>query len=96
MTKQVLQVHANIDIANSAKTQWEATVLPGNDLSGIFAFGNDFADARQSLASMVAQAVRSGAVTIGNVDPNDLGAVRIMATTRKTFGIDALIEADPS
>lgn len=93
MTDQhVLAVPAIIDIADESKTQWSAHGIPGSPFSGLFALGDDFKSARQAFAEVVADAVTHGAVTIEGFDPKTLAAVRVLATTRKTFPVDNLDE----
>jgi len=90
MTAQVLQVPSIIDIADSDKTQWQAIALPDTPFEGLFAFGDNFAEARKAFASVIAQSVAGGAVTLEGLNPADLIAVRVLATTRKTFSVNDL------
>ena len=78
-----LVVQAWADIADDTHTQWKAaTVSDNSPYAGLYAFGQSFAEAREALASLVWAAVNAG---IGNHNPANIDAVRILATTRKTF-----------
>lgn len=86
--KKVLNVPAYVDIAEADKSQWVARVLPsGSPLDGLFAFGADFRAARQALAAVVWNAVVGGAA---GISAEGVEAVRILATTRKTFPVAEL------
>ena len=82
-------VFAYIDIASPDKKQWVAkAALPeGAPLAGLFAFGDGFAGARKALAEVVWNAVAGGAA---GIDPAEVKAVRVFATTRKTFPVSEL------
>jgi hypothetical protein len=88
----VLVIPAQIDRSapgNDADPSWTATTFcPGEALSGLFASGDDFADARKNVAQLVWDVVQSG--SIEDVDPVDIDAIRVMAITRKTFTAEAL------
>ena len=94
MNQRVLQVPAIIDIADADKSQWQAIAVPGTVFEGLFAFGADFAEARKAFASMIATSVASGAVAVEDLNPDELGAVRVLATTRKTFAVSDLTAED--
>ncbi|MFP5319489.1 MAG: hypothetical protein ACLGI2_14505 [Acidimicrobiia bacterium] len=85
-------VFAYVDIASADKKEWVAkTALPeGAPLAGLFAFGNGFATARKALAEVVWKAVAGGAA---GIDPKGVTAVRVFATTRKTFPVSELASA---
>lgn len=95
MTQRVLQVPAIIDIADNDKTQWQAIAVPGTLFEGLFAFGVDFAEARKAFASVVVASITGGAITVEDLNPADLAAVRVLATTRKTFPVSDLAEGEP-
>ena len=86
---KVLHVPAYVDIAEADKSQWVARVLlpAGSPLAGLFAFGADFRAAREALAGVVWKAVVGGAE---GLSAEGVEAVRILATTRKTFPVAAL------
>ncbi|MDH5615533.1 MAG: hypothetical protein OEY62_03240 [Acidimicrobiia bacterium] len=92
MKQRVLQVPAIIDIADDQKTQWQAIAVPGTLFEGLFAFGDNFAEARKAFAAVIAESVAGGAVTVEDLEPADLAAVRVLATTRKTFSVTDLGE----
>ncbi len=79
----VLMVPAFVDIADADHKQWRADGVPGTPVDGMFAFGDDFASARKAFASMVFAAVQGG--VFDGIDAADVAAVRVLATTRKTF-----------
>ena len=85
----IVIVPAYADIAAADKSQWVARVaLPeGSPLAGLFAFGENFPAARKALAEVVWNAVSGGAA---GISPDGVKAVRIFATTRKTFAVDEL------
>lgn len=85
----VVIVPAFADIAAVDKSQWVATVaLPeGAPLAGLFAFGENFPAARKALAEVVWNAVSGGAA---GISPEAVKAVRVFATTRKTFAVGEL------
>jgi hypothetical protein len=80
----VLTVQAYVDVADPSKTEWVARVMApaGAPFAGLFAFGPNFADARQALAGVVWTAVKSGAE---GIKAEGVDAVRVLALTRKTF-----------
>ncbi len=89
MTAKIVQVHATIDvtdIADGDPTVWLARAVDGSPFAGLYAVGDSFADARRSLAELVWLAVRHGAVDV-DVTAEELAAVRVLATTHKTFAV---------
>ena len=91
--KKVLNVPAYVDIAEADKSQWVARVLPsGSPLDGLFAFGADFRAARRELAAVVWNAVAGGAA---GISAEGVEAVRVLATTRKTFSVAELATETP-
>jgi hypothetical protein len=84
-TGKILAVPAHIDIIDADKSQWAAIGIPGSGFGQLFAVGDTFADARRSFAEVAAVAVINGVVVVEDLEPTELGAVRVMATTRKTF-----------
>lgn len=91
--KKVLNVPAYVDIAEADKSQWVARVLPsGSPLDGLFAFGADFPGARRGLAAVVWNAVAGGAA---GISAEGVEAVRVLATTRKTFSVAELATETP-
>lgn len=85
-------VFAYIDIASADKAEWvaKAAFPEGAPLAGLFAFGDSFVTARKALAEVVWNAVSGGAA---GIDPKDVKAVRVFATTRKTFPVSTLAGA---
>jgi hypothetical protein len=88
-TEKALHVHAYIDVTDATKTEWAANVVgaPGGPFVGLFAFGASFAAAREALARTVYESLKSGSE---GMSAQGIGAVRILATTRKTFAVEAL------
>lgn len=89
----ILAVQATIDVIAEDKSQWGAIGVPGTGFGGIFAVGDSFHDARRTFAEIAALAIKNGAIVIDGCDPNDVAAIRVLATTRKTFAIEDLAEA---
>ncbi len=88
--QHVLQIPAVLDIAEPDKSQWSAQAIPGTPFADLFGTGTNFAEARKALAEVAAVAVIHGAISIEGLNPADLTAVRILATTRKTFHLTDL------
>lgn len=88
-TKKVLPIPAYIDVTDATKTEWVARVagMAGEPFVGLFAFGASFATAREALARTIYESLKSGSEGVGS---QGIGAVRILATTRKTFSVEAL------
>ncbi|MBW3615612.1 MAG: hypothetical protein KY439_09945 [Actinobacteria bacterium] len=89
-TETVLAIPAYIDVTDpTTKTEWVAKVagMPGEAFVGLFAFGPTFADARKALAHTVYESLKSGSE---GVAAQEISAVRILATTRKTFSTETL------
>lgn len=86
---KVLVVPAFVDVADPDKAQWVArsSAPPESPFAGLFAFGADFASARKALATTVWEAICGGST---GLTAAEVGAVRILAFTRKTFGCDEL------
>ena len=82
-------VPATADVVTADKTQWvaKAAVPQGQPLAGLFGFGDTFPAARKALAEVVWAAVKGGAA---GIDPAEVKAVRIFATTRKSFPVAEL------
>lgn len=91
----VLQVPATIDIADPDKSSWAATGAAA-PFEGIFSVGDSFADARRSFAEVIALSITTGTIVVDGLDPNDIAAVRVLATTRKTFPLTDLNTGAPS
>ena len=87
----VLTVQAYVDVADPSKTEWVARVMApsGSPFAGVFAFGPNFAAARQALAGVVWTALKGGAE---GVKAEGVDAVRILALTRKTFATTDLAQ----
>jgi hypothetical protein len=88
-TETVLAIPAYIDVTDATKTEWVAKVagMPGEPFAGLFAFGPSFAEARKALAATVYESLKSGSE---GVAVQEVTAVRILATTRKTFSVATL------
>jgi hypothetical protein len=88
-TETVLAIPAYIDVTDATKTEWVAKVVgvPGQPFAGLFAFGPSFAEARKALAGTVYESLKSGGE---GVAVQEVTAVRILATTRKTFLVATL------
>ena len=88
-TETVLAIPAYVDVTDPTKTEWVAKVagMPGQAFAGLFASGPSFAEAREALAATVYEALKSGSE---GVSAQDVTAVRILATTRKTFSVATL------
>ncbi|HET7486486.1 MAG TPA: hypothetical protein VFJ85_01060 [Acidimicrobiales bacterium] len=95
--KKTLVVNAVVDVDGPDKTMWIAQVVgDASPFSGLFAWGQNFADARASLAQVVWAAVSGGAfpgLAHSGLSADDLAAVQVLATTRKTFTAEQLSEA---
>jgi len=87
--EQVLVAPAIIDIGNKEKTVWQATgcVEP---FIGIFGTGASFKEAREAFAELVAIGVKNGGIEVEGYAPGEIQAIRVLATTRKTFNLDDL------
>lgn len=90
-TETVVVIPAYIDVTDATKTEWVAKVagMPGQAFAGLFAFGPGFAEAREALAATVYESLKSGSE---GVSAQEVTAVRILATTRKTFSVATLAD----
>jgi hypothetical protein len=86
-TGHTLVVQAWIDRDFDTETAWVGRLLGDAPFHGLFATGADFADARRNVARMVLEAYRAFQPGI-TVD-----AVRVVASTRKTFPVADLAGA---
>jgi len=90
-----ITVHAFADTSGRGKSDWTAhTIYPkGHPVAGLFAAGQSVSAASEALAQTVWMAVASGAVSLGDVSSEKIGAVQVFTTTRKTFGLEKLKES---
>ena len=88
-TETVLAIPAYIDVTDATKKEWVAKVagMPGQAFAGLFAFGPSFAEAREALAGTIYESLKSGSE---GVSAQEVTAVRILATTHKTFSVASL------
>lgn len=94
--EKILVINAVVDVDGPDKTMWVAQVVAdGSPFAGLFAWGDNFAGARAGLAQVVWAAVAGGAEGLASagVAAADIAAVRVLATTRKTFSATELAEA---
>lgn len=88
---KVLVIPAVAD--RDAGGSWVAEVAdPASPFAGLFAWGDSFTTARAGLAEVAWAALSGGAEGFehAGVDPAAVAAVRIVATTRKTFPVARL------
>lgn len=87
MVDGVVEVHA---IADRDGDTWRVEVCePGSPFLGLFAWGPTLNDARESVAVLVWADIRNRCPGLA-VDPREVRGIRILATTRKTFSVEAL------
>ena len=75
-------------------TAWRAEVGdPASPLAGLYAFGESFAEVRDSLASFAWAAVVAGELAEFGITASDLAGVHLIVTTSATYDAEALTSA---
>lgn len=80
--KTVVEVHA---FADRDGDQWRCWAQPIAPWTGLFAWGDNFQEAREGLAEAAWTQLAAS-----NTDTSGVAAVRILCVTRKTFGVNDL------
>lgn len=92
-TTSVAVVHAIADVMDPGVSDtpkvWATHGAPSTPFEGLYGMGDTFAAARKQLAANVWLALSTGALEL-DVPTGQIAAVRVLATTRKTFPVGAL------